>query len=161
MRARGISCIYEDQGFLLNTPERLGELLTDIGLPNVGVCLDVGNSLFYDIEAETYAGILASYIKHVHIKDYIRKPIETVVPDKNWLYTVSGQALRNTIVGHGVVNFERIFSILILAGYDGYFSLENGAVEKTRDAVQEGLRNMKLFYERAYNNLLAAGKITP
>lgn len=158
---KGISCIYEDQGYLQNTPERLGDLLTDIDLPNVGICLDVGNSLFYDIDAETYAGFFASYIKHVHVKDYIRKPIESVVPNGQWLYSISGQALRDTIIGHGVVNFERIFSILILAGYDGYFSLENGAPEKTAEAVQEGLRNMKIFYDRAYNNLVAAGKIKP
>ena len=156
---KGITCIYEDQGFLLNTPERIGTLLSDIDLPNTGVCLDVGNSLFYDIEAETYAGILAPYIKHVHIKDYIRKPIETVVPNGKWLYSVSGKALRDTIIGHGIVNFERIFSILILAGYDGYFSLENDAPEETLTAVKSGLENMKLYYQRAYDNLKKAGRI--
>ena len=95
----------------------------------------------------------------MHVKDYIRKPIESVVPNEKWHYSISGQALRNTIVGHGIINFERIFSILILAGYDGYFSLENGAVEDTVQAVQEGLANMKIFYDRAYNNLKNAGKI--
>ena len=156
---KGITCLYEDQGFLQNTPERLGQLLTDINLPNIGICLDVGNSLFYDIDAETYAGILAPYIKHVHLKDYIRKPIEDIALGNKWHYSISGQALRDTILGHGIVNFERIFSILILAGYDGYFSLENDAAEETLPSVKQGLENMKLFYERAYNNLKRAGKI--
>ena len=156
---KGITCLYEDQGYLLNTPERIGTLLADINLPNVGVCLDTGNSLFYDIDAETYAGILAPYIKHVHVKDYLRKPVESTIPDKYWNCSVSGQGLRDTVIGHGIVNFERIFSILILAGYDGYFSLENGAPEETLSCVRESLENMKIFYDRAYNNLKKAGKI--
>lgn len=156
---KGITCLYEDQGFLLNTPERIGTLLADIDLPNVGVCLDTGNALYYDVDPETYAGILASYIKHVHVKDLLRKSVETTVPSAMWGFSVGGQALRNTTLGHGVINFEKIFSILILAGYDGYFSLENGAPEETLSCVRESLENMKTFYERAYNNLKTAGKI--
>ena len=93
------------------------------------------------------------------MKDYLRKPLESIVPDKYWNCSVSGQGLRDTVIGHGIVNFERIFSILILAGYDGYFSLENGAPEETLSCVRESLENMKIFYDRAYNNLKIAGKI--
>ena len=146
---KGITCIYEDQGYLMNTPERMCELLHEVNLPNTGICLDVGNSLYYDVEPETYAGILAPFIKHVHIKDYLKKPIEQLPSMEAWNSSISGQGLRGTVIGHGVVNFERIFSVLLRAGYDGYFSLEYEGEEDTLPSVAQSLTNMKLYYERA------------
>jgi len=150
---KGIECLYEDQGYLMNTPERMCELLHEVNLPNTGICLDVGNALFYDKAPETYAGILASYIKHVHIKDYLRKPIEMLPSKKGWSSSVSGDALRGTIIGHGAVNFEKIFSVLLLGGYDGYYSLEYEGREEVLSSVAESLNNMKFFYDRAYKKI--------
>ncbi len=146
---KGIECLYEDQGYLMNTPERMCELLYEVNLPNTGICLDVGNALFYDQLPETYAGILASYIKHVHIKDYICKPVELLGSKKSWSSSISGNALRGTVVGHGSINFEKVFSVLQLAGYDGYYSLEYDGIEETFYAVSQSLENMKTYYDRA------------
>lgn len=146
---KGIGCIYEDQGYLMNTPERICELLHEVNLPNTGICLDVGNALFYDQEPEAYAGILASYIKHVHIKDYLRKPIELLPSREGWSSSISGNGLRGTIIGHGAINFEKIFSVLLLAGYDGYYSLEYEGKEEVLSSVAQSLENMKYFYNRA------------
>ncbi len=155
---KGIECIYEDQGFYVNTPDRLADILTDIDLPNTGVCLDVGNALFYDILPERWAGMFAKYIKHVHIKDYIRKSIETC-PLKRWHTTIEGNCLRGTVIGHGVVNFEKIFSILLSRGYDGYFSLEYEGREDVIESVKESVDNMQLFYDLTKKKLEYAGKI--
>ena len=151
---KGIDCLYEDQGYLMNTPERMCELLHEVNLPNTGICLDVGNALYYDTEPEVYAGILSSYIKHVHIKDYLKKPIELLPTRKGgWGSSISGNGLRDTIVGHGAINFEKVFSVLLLGGYDGYFSLEYGGREETLSGVAQSLNNMKCFYDRAYNKI--------
>lgn len=146
---RGIECLYEDQGYLMNTPERMCELLHEINLPNTGICLDVGNALYYDQLPETYAGILASYIKHVHIKDYLKKPLEMLATKKSWSSSISGNGLRGTVVGHGVINFEKVFSVLLLGGYNGYYSLEFDGIEETLFAVSQSLENMKAYYDRA------------
>ncbi len=155
---QGIECIYEDQGYYVNTPERIGDILVDIDLPNVGVCLDVGNSLFFDISPERWAGIFSKYIKHVHIKDYLRKPIETC-PLKGWHRTIEGNCLRGTVVGHGVVDFEKVFTTLLANGYDGYFSLEYEGREEVLASVKESLANTEFFYNRAKEKLEFAGII--
>ena len=151
---KGIECLYEDQGYLMNTPERMCELLHEVNLPNTGICLDVGNALFYDQLPETYAGILSSYIKHVHIKDYLRKPVEMLGNKTGWSSSISGNALRGTIVGHGAVNFEKIFSVLLLGGYDGYYSLEYEGKEETLLGVSQSLENMKAYYDRASKKII-------
>lgn len=148
---KGMQCIYEDQGFLINTPERLNSLITGIGLPNVGVCLDVGNSLFYDIPAEEYAGKFAKLIKHVHVKDYIRK---ATYPGRahGWYRSIQGNYLYSCPIGHGVVDFEKIMTILTRNGYDGYYSLEGCGMPDVAEGVKLCLDNLQYYFDRAAEN---------
>lgn len=154
----GIECIYEDQGLFLNTVDRLGSLLAKIDMPNTGVCLDCGNSLFYDVLPESFAGAFASLVKHVHIKDYIKND-SLAKPGKGWDRTVSGSYLRNCLVGTGIVNFEKIISILLSAEYDGFYSLENqNCLENMSDesAISEikgSMDNLEFIYNRAKSAL--------
>ena len=148
---KGMSCIYENQGFLINTVDRLGSLLEKINMPNTGVCLDVGNSLFYDIEPEDYAGAFASLVKHVHVKDYLRKK---TYPGKDWFRTISGDYLFGAPIGHGVVDFEKIITILLKAGYDGYFSLEGGGIsEDPQKGVNRSMETLEYYFNRAVENI--------
>ncbi len=150
---RGITCIYEDQGYLINTPERLSILLNKINMPNTGVCLDVGNSLFFDIPAEDYAGVFGNVIKNVHIKDYLRK---FTFPGfaRGWARSISGNYLFDCPVGHGVVDFERIITILLENGYDGYFSLEGyGNYMDRATGVPISMQNLQYYYDRAAEKL--------
>lgn len=155
---KGLECIYEDQGYFLNTVERLGELISKIDMPNTGVCLDIGNSLFYDVLPESFAGAFAAITKHVHVKDYVRLT-SAAYPGKGWDSTISGNWLKNCIPGTGIVNMEKIFSILLSAGYDGYFSLENqdaiyNLSKESADAeIAEAFNNIQRAYDRAKASL--------
>lgn len=147
----GMTCIYENQGFLINTVDRLGSLLNRINMPNTGVCLDVGNALFYDIEPEEYAGAFASLIKHVHVKDYIRKG---TYPGKGWYRSISGNYLYEAPIGHGVVDFEKVLTILLKSGYDGYFSLEGGGIpEDTEKGIARSMETLEYYFDRAVENV--------
>ncbi len=148
---KGMTCIYEDQGFLFNTPERIGNLISEVGLPNVGVCLDVGNSLFYDVDPEKYAGVFGNIVKHVHVKDYIRK--QSCPPAQPGAYlNIHGDTLLPCPIGHGAVDFEKVFTILLENGYDGYFSLEGCAMTDIRRGVKLSLANLQYYYDRAVEN---------
>ena len=147
---KGITCIYEDQGFLINTPDRLDLLLSKVDMPNTGVCLDVGNSLFFDIPAEEYTGRFASMIKNVHIKDYLYRTTPPG-PDK-WSRTINGNYLKDCPVGYGAVNFEKIFTLLAKAKYDGYYSLEGTGHYDRATGVKLALNAMNYYYELAEKN---------
>ncbi len=144
---KGMDCIYEDQGFLINTVERLGSLISRINMPNTGVCLDVGNALFYDVAPEDYAGAFAPLIKHVHVKDYIRK---TTYPGKGWYRSIMGNYLYEAPIGHGVVDFEKIMTILLDYDYDGYYSLEGGGIPgNVEDGIRRSMETLEYYYECA------------
>ena len=154
---RGITCVYEDQGFLAGSADRLGEFLAKIDMENTGINLDVGNAFDADADPYEIAARLGSFIKHVHIKDLLVKPFDQI-PDtaQGWDRSVGGAGLRYTIVGHGVVDFEKIFTTLLLAGYDGYYTLESGGLEKN---IHESLANMESMYNNAKAKLIRKGLI--
>ncbi|MBR6789554.1 MAG: sugar phosphate isomerase/epimerase [Oscillospiraceae bacterium] len=121
----GITCIYEDQGMYANGIEGFGAFYNELKrrCDNVGVCGDVGNSYFVDVESDAFFEAFADDIVHVHIKDYIRKFGDTA-PGSDWYRTRGGNWLRDTTVGSGCVNFPAIMATLKRIGYTGPLALE-------------------------------------
>lgn len=141
---QGVKCLYEDQGFYFNGVERFDDFLGEVNR-DVGVVLDMGNILFVGEKPEAFAARFAPLIRHVHAKDYLSKDGALPSPGPGWYVTRGGGYLRGTVIGHGVVNFQRVFGILQSAGYDGYFSMEYDGMEESRGAQKLGLANMRRY----------------
>ena len=137
----GVTCIFEDQGMYLNGIENFGKFFYELKrrCSNVGVCGDVGNILFVDEDPAPFLEAFKDEIKHVHIKDYLRKPASYEPPSRDWLPTRSGQFLRDTMVASGVVDFEACMKVLKAIGYDGALALELGHPEPFDVGVQQAM----------------------
>lgn len=136
----GIRCIYEDQGLYANGVEGFGVFYRQMkqNCSNIGVCGDIGNSLFVDEGAEKFFAAYAEDICHVHIKDYLRKSVKEA-PGKYWLPTRGGNWLRDTLIGDGVVDFDACMQILKNVGYDGVYALENEHPEPFEEGVKQAM----------------------
>lgn len=136
----GITCLYEDQGRYVNGHEKFGRFFENVKsrAANVGVCADVGNILYADEEPEEFLPYFAKDIRHVHVKDYLRKRVP-LSPGKGWKPTAGGDFLRSTVIGHGVVNYPRVMALLREMGYDGYFALELDHPEPFEDGIAQAL----------------------
>ena len=144
---KGITCLYEDQGYYFNGADRFERYLTALKRENTGVCADFGNIYFVDEEPADFIGRFTGVIHHVHVKDYLRKV--GTWPGEGWYMSRGGAWLRDTTIGHGVIDFEKSLRILASIGYDGYFSLESGSPEEFVESNRRGLANLKRFYENA------------
>lgn len=144
----GVKCCYEDQGYVFNGCDRFDLLLSEVNR-EVGVVADLGNILYADETPERFVGRFLPYIVHVHLKDYLLKSGGGPNPGEGWVRTQSGNYLRNTVIGHGVVDFERVFGLLISGGYDGYLHLECSGPEDPRVSVRLNIENARRFYENA------------
>lgn len=144
----GITCIYEDQGRYVNGRDCFGRFFENVKsrAKNVGVCADVGNILYADEEPEDFLPAFAADIKHVHIKDYLRKRVPTS-PGKGWMRTKRGDYLRNTVIGHGVIDFSRVMAFLREIDYDGYFALELNHPEPFEDGIEQALSFLPPLFE--------------
>ena len=148
-REYGITCIYEDQGRYVNGRERFGRFFEMVKsrAANVGVCADVGNILFADEEPEDFFAAFADDIKHVHIKDYLRKRVP-ISPGEGWKLTMGGDYLRNTMIGHGVIDYPRVMTVLRDVGYDGYFALELDHPEPFEEGIEQALSYLPPLFEK-------------
>lgn len=142
----GITCIYEDQGYFVNGVEGFDGFYGKVKArcKNVGICGDLGNILFVNETPEAFLEANIKDICHVHIKDYLWKKAK-VSPGIYWYKAKSDSWLRDTMIGNGVVDFEACMKLLKDAGYDGYFSLENGHPEPYEVGVQQAMEYLKRF----------------
>lgn len=117
---RGITCLYEPQGIYFNGLDGLGRLFYEmLGRGhNVGICGDMGNSLFADVNPTDLFRTFKDHIKHIHAKDYFTsyKPISDICKSK------CGRYLNDAPLGEGIIDIEGCLGEV--RGYDGAISTE-------------------------------------
>ena len=97
--------------------EELLWLCHSINSPRFGLTLDTGNPLATAEEPLDFARRVGPHIKNIHLKDY-------------WIYpTDEGYRLVRSILGRGVINFSKLFSIFAELCPDATASIELGALE--------------------------------
>lgn len=145
----GITCLYEDQGEYVNGIKGFGVFYNAVksSCKNVGVCADVGNIYFVDENPEDFIKAYIDDIKHVHVKDYQRKPYVLEPHNYRWDKSVGGNWLRDTIIGDGIVDLPTCLKLLKDAGYDGCFALENSHPEDLDRGTTIGMQRMQKLWE--------------
>lgn len=149
----GISCVYEDQGFVINGIHDYENFYNRLTLPNKGIVSDLGNIYFYGEDPARFTAHFIHEIAHVHVKDYLFKPGGGQFPGQGWYMNKQGDFLRGTIIGHGTTDFVPIFRNLIRSGYDGWYSLEFDGMEDPFEAARLGKENMSYYYDEALRQL--------
>lgn len=118
-QAKGVTIALEPHvGSIIDTPQKMVELITLVGLPNVKVNFDIShfNVMGYSIEESVSA--LASHTVHTHVKDEIGR-----APDHQFL-----------IPGEGVFNYVAYLRSMQRHGYVGYISAEVSVMVQRRPA---------------------------
>ena len=143
----GLTCLFEDQGMYLNGIEGFGKFFYELKsrCANVGVCGDVGNILFVDEDADPFFEAFKDDIKHVHIKDYLRKPAGSDPVGRYWLRSRDQQFLRDTMIGSGVVNFKACMEVLKSVGYNGGLALEMGHPEPFDVGIEQAMEYLNRY----------------
>lgn len=151
----GITCLYEDQGIYVNGVKNFGSFWKKIKklCSNVGICGDLGNILFVNEQPQKFLCEYAQDIKHIHVKDYLRKKA-MICPGNYWIKAREGEWLRDTIIGDGVINLEECMKILKNIGYEGYFSLENTHPEPYEEGVKQAMHLLEEIVKRGIEDEL-------
>lgn len=147
-----ITVLYEPQGYCVNGIINYSIFFDEMKkrCSNIGVCADFGNTLFVGEQPTELFKKYAADIKHVHLKDYIFKKSGSFDPGGGWHHLPNGNMLRDTLVGHGVVNYVDTMKVLKDIGYDGFCSIENEQPELT---FKEAIMQAKDFAQRVYESI--------
>lgn len=146
--AKNVTILYEDQGMYINGAARFGDFLDRLDRP-AGVCLDVGNCMFVDQLAQDFLTVFLPLVRHVHLKDYLRRDAKMPHPGPGWYTTARGDRLLEVPMGYGHVEFERIFQILLNYGYNGWYSAEFCG-QGDRPALELSVQNVRRYYDNAH-----------
>lgn len=140
----GIKTLFENHGFFIQHPERMRKILDEVGHPNFGILLDIGNFMCSDNDAVTAVKQLKDKAVHVHAKDfYFLNKEHGECTDKGWFKTFGGNYLCGSIVGLGNAGAEQSIKTLIESGYDGYITIEFEGIEDNLYGIAEGLKNLR------------------
>lgn len=143
-RERGIICLFEPQGRYFNGVEGLGAFYRAIGArcPNVGICGDMGNSLFVDCEPAAVFRAFAPEIRHVHIKDY------RILPDaaEGASQSQGGRYLMDAVPGEGDIDLAAAFRVLREVSYNGAVAFEFASDD---EAVRRTMSYCRTLAEKA------------
>ena len=122
----GITCLYEGQGLIVNGIEGYHKFFDEMKrrCKNVGVCGDIGNTLFVDVSPKDFFSEFISDIKHVHVKEYKRFPY-TEERKPGWMRTHNGSYISDVPLGTGICEIDECMKILKAAGYDDVVSIES------------------------------------
>jgi sugar phosphate isomerase/epimerase len=146
-KGKGIKTCLENHGFIFQAPERVEELILAVKNENYGWLCDIGNFLCADSDPLYSVAIAAPYTFHAHVKDFLFKEAALGKPE-GFIETKSGNFLRGTILGHGIVPVKECIGLLKKAGYDGWVSLEFEGLEDNMTALEMGYRYLKAAIEK-------------
>lgn len=143
--AHGIQTMVENHGFIFQDPDRLEALRKAVNHPNFGFLLDMGNFLCGDCDPAYACGRLREGAFFMHAKDFIVKPCIGSDPGEGFFRSRTGNYLRGTIIGHGVVPIVQCLFALQNIGYDDWISVEFEGIEDVRDALRINLDNLRHY----------------
>ncbi len=128
-------CKGNGQKFLFETgqetPTTLMRTIEDVGLDNVGVGLDTANLILYGkANPVDAAEIFGKHIYAVHAKD--------------GLYPTNPRKLGEEVpIGHGKVDFKRVFEVMRRNGYTGAITIEREVSgPKQIEDVKRGIEHL-------------------
>lgn len=142
---KGIATMIENHGYFCQESARVERIVNEVGNPNFGLLVDMGNFMCADDEPAAAVGRVAAYAKHVHAKDFHVKSGSGPNPGDGFFRTRGGDYLRGAVVGHGNVPVYQCLQTLKRSGYDGYVSIEFEGVEDNEWAIRTGLENLKRY----------------
>lgn len=136
----GMTCLYEPQGIYMNGVDGLSGILNEMkkNHSNVGICGDVGNSLWIGVPPEDIYAAFSKDIKHIHVKDYV---IKDTFEEGHTDFTTSGKAIYEAIPGEGIVDFKKVFSYV--KGYTGDIGMEFSCDD---DTMRKSIEYIKSYF---------------
>lgn len=148
--SKGIRTMVENHGYFLQDADRVETLINTVNHPNFGWLCDMGNFLCADEDPAKAYGKAAPYAFYAHAKDFIVKSGNESDPGQGFFSSRSGNYLRGTIIGHGVVPVKQCLRILKNAGYDGYIGVEFEGMEDCIQGISIGLANLRRYVSEVY-----------
>ncbi len=135
---RGIIVTIENHGNVFQDGYRVEELIRAVGRENYGWLFDLGNMESAGDSADIVLSRYAlPYLRHVHVKDNLKKPGDVIAPE-GFSLSRRGEYKRATVLGHGETPIVAVVNQLKRSGYAGWYTVEFEGPEENLYALEKG-----------------------
>ena len=145
----GLTVLYEPQGMYVNGSENFSAFYNEMKRTGkrVGVCGDMGNSLFCDWRPEDFYSKFASEIRHVHAKDYKLADAKDISPKTHAYTSMAGKKIIPTLFGDGDIDVAYCLRTVREAGICKSVSLE-GEYGNLKEEMLHDVAVIKRLFEK-------------
>ncbi|HEX4510152.1 MAG TPA: myo-inosose-2 dehydratase [Burkholderiaceae bacterium] len=148
----GITLAYHHHmGAYVEAPEDIDRLMAETDPAFVGLLFDTGHAWYGG--ATDPAALLRKHVQrvvHVHCKD-VRPQVIAQARNEGWSFLQGVLAGTFTVPGDGVIDFDRVLTVLRQAGYEGWLVVEaeqDPAVAPSYEFAQKGYETLKRLVDR-------------
>ncbi|MDH7463178.1 sugar phosphate isomerase/epimerase [Chitinophagaceae bacterium 26-R-25] len=113
----GVKILLEPHGHITDSVKHMEKLIDKCNSDALGINLDTGNLWLGGGDPVEMVKVLGSKIEHVHWKDMPEEMVEK-------RGTIFGCGMATIPLGSGVIDIAGTFASLVMAGFDGYTTLE-------------------------------------
>ena len=152
----GLTVLYEPQGYYVNGLEgftRFYECMKQRG-HSIGVCGDMGNSLYVNCAPDAFFAHYKEEICHVHLKDYhIEDEVlnrQNAKESRFWDMIRDGRMITETRLGEGLVDMDACMAHLRDVGYDGAYATETCYWNNLTVSLRENLEQDRAYMLTKY-----------
>ena len=133
----GLTVLYEPQGPYFNGCEGFGTLYRTVKAerPSIGICGDVGNTVFVNEDPAPFFSEFAREMRHVHLKNYY---LNTDGGD----VTRNGTFVKDAAIGDGELDLAPCITALREANYSGAFAIES----KDPRSIEQAEQLLKTYF---------------
>ncbi len=160
----GLTVLYEPQGYYVNGLEGFGKFYACIkqkGL-RIGVCGDMGNSLYVNCPPDAFFARYANEIMHVHLKDFVIEDAvlnrENAKASRSWDKIRDGRMITEARLGEGMVDMDACMAHLRRVGYAGAYATETFYWNNLTVSLRENLARDCTFMLEKYSDDQRSGK---
>lgn len=143
----GVHTLVENHGMLFEDPERIEGLINEVGNPNFGLLMDIGNFICGDLDALMCVEKLAPYADYAHVKDFHLRKFSDTDPGAGFGRTRADNYFRGSILGHGDIKVKQSLNVLKKNNYDGYVAIEFEGMESPLQALPICVSNLKRYLD--------------
>ncbi|KKI92094.1 AP endonuclease [Bacillus sp. SA1-12] len=130
---KGVLLCIENHGLFAGRSDQVIDVIQKVGSPALKSTFDTGNFLLVGQNPNDAVVELKDYIRHVHVKDFLKTEVEE---PGHTLRALTGDLYLGKIPGDGEVDLAYLFSELNGNNYEGWLVVEfEGSEEPTEGSV--------------------------
>jgi len=139
--------IHPHAGGYIEFADEIDKLASDISYNYAGLCLDTGHLYYSKMDPAEWLKKYAALLDYIHFKDINQAIYDQVMGEQIRFFQACAKGVMCPI-GEGVIDYERIRSLINEIEYNGYITIEQERDPRNSDTSLQDVRKSRAYLEK-------------